>query len=82
MSSLTKSVPGSNAPNTSGDTGVGGGNVGKDGYTLVDSPKGHPAMDNQDVGTTKEFAGSLGNEGTNMGSYEEQPEDVSAETGK
>jgi hypothetical protein len=79
--SLTKSVPGSNAPNASGDTGVGGGSVAKDGYTIVPQPSQRPAMKNQDLSTESDFAGSLGNDGTNMGSYEEQPPELDAESG-
>lgn len=80
--SLVKSIGGSNAPNQSGDTGVGGGSVAKDGYTIVDQPSQKPAMKNEDIKVTKEFAGSLGNDGTNMGAYEEQPAKVNAENGK
>ncbi len=79
--SLTKSIGGSNAPNSSGETGVGGGSVGKDGYTIVTVSQ-IPARSNADVTTTKDFAGSLGNEGTNLSAYEEQPETLDAENGK
>lgn len=79
--SLTKSVPGSNAPNASGDTGVGGGSVAKDGYTIVSQPSQKPAMKNQDLSNLENPSMGLGNDGTNMGSYEEQPADVDAETG-
>jgi hypothetical protein len=80
--SLTKSVPGSNAPNASGDTGTTStGNVGRDGYLAVDQPKQKPAQENQDLSNLHDFKASLGNDGTNMGSYEEQPEELDAESG-
>lgn len=79
---LTKAIKGSNAPSGSGETGVGGGSMAKDGYTIVEQPSQRPAMKNSDVADTKEFGGSLGNDGTNMSAYEDQPAKVSAENGK
>jgi hypothetical protein len=70
MGSLVKSIGGSNAPSA------------KEGFTKVDYPGQRPAMSNADVSSTKEFGGSLGNDGTNMSAYEEQVADISPENGK
>lgn len=80
--SLLKAHKDSNAAQSSDNTGAATGSLGMVGFTSMDYPGQRPAMKNTDVGTTKDSIGALGNDGTNMSAYSEQPKTENAENPK
>lgn len=82
---LNKAHSDSNAMPGNGDRpedNAGSDTLGMLGYTKVPFPSQKPAQSNADVGITADFAFTEVNEGTSIGSYDEQSPTVSAETGK
>jgi len=79
---LVHSFDDSNASDPNTNTEAMTGSVGMVGFTKVPYPKQMPARNNADVKIQGESIGALGNDGTNMEAYEEQPIDLNSETGK
>lgn len=81
---LSKSLPDSNAPDSSAgrpENNAAGESIGMLGYSVISNPKQKPARSNADVGITADFGFTEVNEGTSFPTYSDQPETVSAETG-
>ena len=80
--SLVGAVKSSNAAKSGGESEPTSGSLGMVGFTPVDQPTQRPAKRNADISTLESVKGSLGDDGTNLGSYKDQPADVSGMTGK
>lgn len=79
--SLVKAEKDSNAAKSGGDNAPTEGSLGMTGFTHIEQPTQRPAMKNSDISTLDEPPG-LGNDGTNLDSYEEQPAHINGKTGK
>jgi hypothetical protein len=81
--SLVKALGDSAAPSkgVSMDENSGPNEVGMLGYVQIPFPSQMPAQSNSDVGITKNMSISA-QQGTSIGAYKDQPEKISAETGK
>ncbi len=80
--SLVGAVKSSNAAKSGGEDAPTSGSLGMTGFTPVDQPSQRPAMKNSDISTLEEVKGSLENDGTNLGSYHDQADDINGMTGK
>lgn len=79
--SLVKAEKDSNAAKPTSDDEPNKGSLGMVGFTEVPQPSQRPAMSNKDISTLDEPEG-LGNDGTNMKSYHDQPDHIDGMTGK
>lgn len=57
------------------------GNPAITGFTSKPYPSTGPAMSNDDVASTRDSIGAMGQDGTAVGAYKHQPKTINAKTG-
>ena len=82
MAEQLKARKDSNALGGGADQGAPDGEAAVVGFTKMSKPSQGPAESNSDIPSSKGSVGSLGQEGTSIGAYKEQPHTVDAKNPK